>query len=86
MINTATRPIREYFDKNGILIRPGDLLKFDEADKIERVYLLQGSQEDGLGINASNEVFLDNHPFYPREFYPLSEFDCKECEVIGHEN
>ncbi|MGM9632664.1 MAG: hypothetical protein ACI3XL_06205 [Eubacteriales bacterium] len=35
-----------------------------------------------LGINASNEEYLERHPYASREYYSLCNFDMGEVEVI----
>ena len=35
-----------------------------------------------LGINASNEEFLERHPYASREYYSLCNFDMSEVEII----
>ena len=35
-----------------------------------------------LGINASNEKYLERHPYASREYYSLCNFDMGEVEVI----
>ncbi len=39
-----------------------------------------------LGINASNEAFLERHPEWARELYPLYQYNHLEYEVVGHED
>lgn len=78
--------ILEYRDKNGVVVKPGDVIKFDGDGMTEKVYLAEGTPDYyDLGINASNELWLENHPWCDRELYPLSNFDSDSYEVIGHE-
>ena len=35
-----------------------------------------------LGINASNEEYLESHPYASREYYSLCNFDMSEVEII----
>jgi hypothetical protein len=35
-----------------------------------------------LGINASNEEYLERHPYASREYYSLCNFDTSEVEII----
>ena len=35
-----------------------------------------------LGINASNEEYLEIHPYASREYYSLCNFDMSEVEII----
>lgn len=70
-----------YKDKNGKIIKEGMMLMVE--GKKEKIYLLTDGE---LGINASNENYLENHygkdkELY-REFYPLYEFDTEEWEVV----
>lgn len=74
----------KYFDKHNKEILEGMTIKHEDGD-IELVYLC-GEDEDDLGVNASNEVWLDTHygsakECY-REFYPLHQFNMKEWEIV----
>lgn len=81
------KPIREYVDKHGTLVRPGDIIRFDGDGMTEKVYLAEGTPEQyDLGINASNEAFLERHPEWTRELYPLHQYNHLEYEVVGHED
>ena len=35
-----------------------------------------------LGINASNEEYLERHPYASREDYSLCNFDMSEVEIV----
>ena len=35
-----------------------------------------------LGINASNEEYLERHPYASREYYSLCNFNMSEVEII----
>ena len=35
-----------------------------------------------LGINASNEEYLERHPYASREYYSLCNFDMGEVEIV----
>ena len=35
-----------------------------------------------VGINASNEEYLERHPYASREYYSLGNFDMSEVEII----
>ena len=35
-----------------------------------------------LGINASNEEYLERHPYASREYYSLCNFDMSEVEIV----
>ena len=35
-----------------------------------------------LGINASNEDYLERHPYANREYYSLCNFNMSEVEII----
>lgn len=81
------KPIRQYVDKHGNLVRPGDILRFDGGGMTEKVYLAEGTPDQyDLGINASNEAFLERHPEWTRELYPLHQYNHLEYEVVGHED
>lgn len=69
------KPIRIYRDKNGALVEPGDIIRFDDGST-EEILLLQGDERQfELGVNASNEAFLERHPWCVREGYPLHQFN-----------
>lgn len=74
--------IRKYTDASGALVYPGDFLQFSDGT-VEKVYLLEGSDtEYELGINASREAYLEQHPEAVRECYPLSQFSSSDFHVI----
>ena len=51
-----------YYDKNGNEIKAGMRIVFDDG-KIEQVYATSDTQgRQDLGISATNEAFLKNHP------------------------
>lgn len=67
-----------YKDKNGIGIREGMKIAHKDEKKPELVY---ACGDNDLGINASNEKFLEIHNT-DREFYPLCIFDLKDWEIV----
>lgn len=72
-----------YFDKNGEQIMNGMTIVHEDGE-VELVYVCGDDNED-LGVNASNEVWLENHygsskEFF-REYYPLSQFNLKEWQI-----
>lgn len=71
-----------YVDRNGVEIKAGMLLRMSDGTT-ELVY--DTTDSDGnpdLGINASNEDFLCNHPDACREYYSLSNYDMGDIVVI----
>ena len=64
-----------YQDKHGNEITEGMYLRFEDGS-VEQVYAWQTGDENDLGINASNEAYLQAHGLgeFPQELYPLSEF------------
>jgi hypothetical protein len=68
--------VMEYFDKNGEEIKTGMRIKHDGGD-IEMVY--QNSDENDLGIDASNKNFIGGSD---RKIYPLYQFNLKEWIII----
>lgn len=67
----------KWFDCYGAEIKDGDVIVDIHSGKHERVYECHAVDDPDtlrLGINASNEKFLELHPFWPREIYPFSEF------------
>ena len=72
-----------YVDKNGIEITAGMTIQMADGSH-ELVYDTQDAYGNAdLGINASNEEYLERHPFASREYYSLSNFDMSEVEVIS---
>ena len=74
----------KYFDKNGTEILAGMTIKHDDGDT-ELVYTC-GVYDEDLGVNASNEKWLEReygeHKELFREYYPLSQFSMREWEVV----
>lgn len=73
----------KYFDKNGVEIRAGMTLLMSDGTT-ELVY--DTTDSDGnpnLGINASNEDFLSNHPDVCHEYYSLSNFEMRDIAIIS---
>ena len=74
----------KYFDKNDTEILAGMHLRMEDG-KIEKVYAITNANgEPDLGISATNEVFLERHPEWTREYYSLSNFQSrlKNIEII----
>lgn len=69
--------IEKWFDCNGVELHEGDKVRDTGTGKEERVYVCHpyGQFDDlSLGVNASNDKFLENHPDMPREIYPFIAF------------
>lgn len=69
-----------YRDKNGEEIHAGDKLRFPDGRVEVVVETVTGEGKPDLGINASNEAYLKNHPDAEREYYSLRSVDLKEAE------
>ena len=75
----------QYFDKNGKEIKAGMKILMEDGS-IEMVYDTEDQYGNpNLGINASNEAFLELHPNWAREYYPLSNFRVTGIEVCPSE-
>ncbi len=71
-----------YFDCNGDEIRAGMHIRMEDGN-IEEVYATTDAYgNEDLGINASNEAYLELHPFAPREYYSLSNFNLYRVEIV----
>ncbi len=73
----------KYVDKNGVEIKADMLLRMSDGTT-ELVY--DTTDSDGnpdLGINASNENFLRNHPDACREYYSLSNYEMRDITIIA---
>ena len=73
----------KYFDKNGVEIRVGMTLLMSNGTT-ELVYDTTDSNGNpDLGINASYEDFLCNHPDACREYYSLSNYEMRDIAIIA---
>ena len=73
----------KYFDKNGVEIKAGMTLLMSNGTT-ELVYDTTDSNGNpDLGINASNEDFLCNHPDACREYYSLSNYEMRDIAIIA---
>lgn len=72
--------IRRYFDKNGIEISDGCLVKFTSG-AVEKVYL---TTEGELGTDATNRHWIETGRAIECEYgiYPLTHQDTDEVEVV----
>ena len=71
-----------YFDKNGNQIKAGMDIRMADGS-LERVYETTDAYGNpDLGINASNEEYLERHPSASREYYSLCNFDMSEVEIV----
>ena len=70
--------MKKYEDKYGEIIREGDVIRHDDGD-VETIY---ACGDNDLGISATNPDYLKAHPEAELEFYPLSEFDLSEWEIV----
>ena len=72
----------QYFDKNGVEIKSGMTLRMADGSE-ELVYdTTDAYGNPDLGINASNEEYLERHSYARREYYSLCNFDMSEVEII----
>lgn len=75
----------QYFDKNGKEIKAGMKILMEDGS-VEMVYDTEDAYGNpNLGINASNEAFLERHPNWAREYYSLSMFKQSGIEVCPTE-
>ena len=72
----------QYLDKNGVEIKGSMTLRMADGSE-ELVYdTTDAYGNPDLGINASNEEYLERHPYASREYYSLCNFDISEVEII----
>lgn len=72
----------QYKDKNGVKIKAGMTIQMSDGS-LELVYDTQDAYGNAdLGINASNEDYLQRHPYASREYYSLCNFNMSEVEVV----
>ena len=75
----------QYFDKNGAPIKAGMTIRMEDGS-LELVYDTTDSYGNpDLGINASNEEYLERNPCACREFYSLCNFDMRYTEVVDEQ-
>lgn len=74
-------PDYNYVDMHGEKIRPGYMIKIGD-DEPEMIYACCNDFGEDLGINASNEAYLKAHLDAAREYYSLSNFDCRDIEIV----
>ena len=75
----------QYFDKNGVEIKAGMTIRMEDGS-LELVYDTTDSYGNpDLGINASNEEYLERNPCACREFYSLCNFDTRYTEVVDEQ-
>ena len=56
----------KYYDKNGNEILAGMHLRWEDGS-VQKIYAtINAFDEEDLGVNASNEAFLENNPDCPR--------------------
>ena len=69
---------QRWFDCNHQELHEGDKVRNVCTGKEEKVYACHPSGDPdnvSLGLNASNEKFLERHPEWPREVYPFDNFE-----------
>ena len=69
---------QRWFDCDGVELHSGDKVKCLYTGEVESVYECHPNgrpDELNLGLNASNEKFLERHPNWPREVIHFSEFE-----------
>lgn len=72
-----------YVDRNGVEIKAGMTLLMSNGTT-ELVYDTTDSNGNpDLGINASNEDFLCNHPDACREYYSISNYEMRDIAIIA---
>ena len=75
----------KYFDKNGKEIKEGCEIKWVHGDKsLERVEQVYRTENDELGTDATNPIWIDRGWAVPCEYgvYPLTEEDTEMVEVV----
>lgn len=71
-----------YHDKHGEEILAGMTIRHDNGDT-ELVYETEDANgNDNLGILATNPDYLKYHSDCELEYYPLSNFDMREWEIV----
>lgn len=76
-----------WFDRNGVELHDGDIVRDVDSGREERVYACHPDgypDEQSLGLNASNEKWLERHPEWSREIYPFTNFAYKMVNGQRH--
>ena len=74
---------KRYYDKNGSRVEADMFHRFSNG-RIEKVYAtVGGNGNPDLGINASNDAYMERHgiPESERVFYPLSDVELWDAEI-----
>ena len=71
-----------YFDCNGDEIQAGMHISMEDGSVEEVFATMDAYGNEDLSINASNEAYLVLHPFAPREYYSLSNFNPHRVEIV----
>lgn len=71
----------KYYDKNGIQIHEGDMIKCSDG-KVRKIYL---TDKDELGTDATNPLWIENGRYCECEYgiYPIEEHELAEIEVVN---
>lgn len=76
---------KRYFDRNGKEITDGCYIKYLHGDKsLERIEKVYRTEEDGFGIDATNQRWIDKGLAVPCEYgvYPFTRTDTEMVEVV----
>ena len=76
---------KKYFDRNGKEIVEGCEIKYPHGDRsLVRVEKVYRTEEDELGIDATNPAWIASGRAVPCEFgiYPLNEAETEMVEVV----
>jgi len=71
-----------YVDRNGVEIKAGMTLLMSDGTTELAYDTTDSDGNPDLGINASNEDFLRNHPDARKEYYSLGNIDLRNAEVL----
>ena len=69
---------QRWFDCDGVELHPGDTVRNMCTGRVEKVYECHPDgrpDQLSLGVNASNDKFLERHPEFRREVYPFDNFE-----------
>jgi hypothetical protein len=74
--------MKHYYDKNGIEIKIGMILRHDNGEENEVFECGDEFSSTDIGFLATNPRFLKYHPDWPLEYYPLSQFNLNEWQIV----
>lgn len=74
----------EFKDKNGRILKYGDVCKFGNGTIVDLLYEYDGESGKALGFNGTNPDWYERNGYGYIDYYPIYDFDLEDIEVIGN--